>query len=185
MRCIYVMISQTGTSGSRFFKMITRRPYNHSSLSLDKEMREMYAFGRRWLYWQFVAGLVQEDPDTFVYKRFKRTRCKIMEIPVTEGQHDAVRRVIEQDFLPEMPRHKYDFLGLPFKSMGIDWPRPYRFVCSHFVAEVLVRAGVFTFSRPPFLVYPHHLEELLSLPGARVLYEGTLTGYKRGRFDSP
>lgn len=183
MPSIYVMISQTGTSGSRFFKLITRRPYNHSSLSLDREMREMYAFGRRWLYWQFVAGLVQEDPDTFVYRRFTKTRCKIMEVPLTEEQHDTVRDVLEQGFIPEMRRHKYDFLGLSFKSLGINFPRPYRYVCSHFVADVIVRAGVFEFSRPPFLVYPHHLEELLSLPGARVLFEGLLTEYRRGRFD--
>ena len=176
---IYVMISQTGTSGSEFFKLITRKPYNHSSIAFDRELREMYSFGRRLLYFQFVAGLVRENPDTFVYKRFTKTICKIYEVPCTDAQYAKLRRMMDEEYLPEFQRYKYDFFGLPFRCLGIKYERKYRYVCSHFVAKVIQRAGIHIFSKDPFFIYPYHLEEIT---GAKCIYEGLLTGYRRGHF---
>ena len=39
---VYIVISQTGTILSRIIKLLTRKNYNHASISLDKELNEMY-----------------------------------------------------------------------------------------------------------------------------------------------
>lgn len=179
MPFIYVMLSQTGTSGSRFFKLITKEPYNHSSIAFDMELREMYSFGRRVMYNQFIAGLVSEDPDTFVFKRFKNTVCRIYEIPVTNEQYKELKRLMREEFLPEMEKYKYDFVGLPLKKLSINYSRKYRYVCSHFVASMIERAGIHQFSKDPFFIYPYHFDEIKD---AKIIYEGLLTEYKRGHF---
>ena len=43
---IYIIVAQTGTRPARLFKHVTKKPYNHVSLSGDLELSEMYSFCR-------------------------------------------------------------------------------------------------------------------------------------------
>ena len=60
---IYIVISQTGTLFSRALKVATRHPYNHVSISLDRELNAMYSFARRNIYCPWIAGFIEENPD--------------------------------------------------------------------------------------------------------------------------
>ena len=57
---IYLVIIQTGTRPARFFKFITRKPYNHVSLAADINLTEMYSFCRTYRRIPFPATFNKE-----------------------------------------------------------------------------------------------------------------------------
>ena len=53
---VYVVVSQSGTMPSRVLRKITGAPYNHVSVSLRADLKQMYSFGRRYKYYQTIAS---------------------------------------------------------------------------------------------------------------------------------
>ena len=45
---IYLIVAQTGTKPAQFFRFMTKKPYNHVSLSGDVNLSEMYSFCRTY-----------------------------------------------------------------------------------------------------------------------------------------
>ena len=62
MKEIYLILTYTGTIPSKMIKMYTKYTYSHVSLSLDKDLSEMYSFARRNPY-NFVACRVNKRRD--------------------------------------------------------------------------------------------------------------------------
>lgn len=60
MRSIYIVLTFTGTVLATIIKEYTRREFAHVSISLDKELEEMYSFGRLNPYNPFIGGFVHE-----------------------------------------------------------------------------------------------------------------------------
>ena len=46
-RSIYILLTNTGTLFTRVIQTYTRAPYNHASISFDRELTELYSFGRK------------------------------------------------------------------------------------------------------------------------------------------
>ena len=46
MKNIYLIITYTGTIPAKLIKLYTKNEYSHISISLDKELTEMYSFAR-------------------------------------------------------------------------------------------------------------------------------------------
>ena len=68
-RYVYIVISQTGTILSRIIKFLTRKEYNHASISLKDDLSVMYSFGRKNPYNPFLGRFVEESPDFGTFKR--------------------------------------------------------------------------------------------------------------------
>ncbi len=66
-RCVYFVVSQTGTCFSRLLQLFNRAEYNHVSLSLDDSLDRLYSFGRQCLYFPLAAGFVREQPHYGIY----------------------------------------------------------------------------------------------------------------------
>lgn len=79
MKNIYVMFSHTGTNFSKVLKIYTGREYTHVSISMDKEMKKLYSFGRTSTKENpMSARFVKEDIYRGVYKELAyRARCCI------------------------------------------------------------------------------------------------------------
>ena len=70
MKKIYIVLAHTGTILSRIIKMRTGAEYTHSSIALDKNLEQMYSFGRKYSYIAFIGGFVREGASFGTYKRF-------------------------------------------------------------------------------------------------------------------
>ena len=46
MKKIYIVLTHSGTALSKIIKGFTKDEFSHVSISLDKELNEMYSFGR-------------------------------------------------------------------------------------------------------------------------------------------
>lgn len=58
-KTIYIVLTDTGTLLSKAIGMYTRKDLNHASIAFDKELTEMYSFGRKQRHNPFVGGFVK------------------------------------------------------------------------------------------------------------------------------
>lgn len=167
---IYIVLSQTGTVLSRLLHTVTKKDFNHSSISLNRELTRMYSFGRRNAYNPFWAGYVRESPYFGTFKRFPKTNIAVIELQVSAQTYESVAAHLEEMYT----RHKklrYDILGLLVAAFGIRFKRKNYYYCSDFVKEELVTNQINGAEQLGEIVHP---VDFLSLPGANVIYRGRL-----------
>lgn len=44
---VYIMLTNTGTLFTKLIQGYTKAPYNHASISFNRELSELYSFGRK------------------------------------------------------------------------------------------------------------------------------------------
>ncbi len=172
-RKIYVVLTQTGTFFSRAIKLYTRYNYNHTSIALDKELKQLYSFGRRKIYFPLHAGFVREQIDGGIFKLYKRTSCRVYELSVTEDEYNEVKEIIDR-FESEHDRYKYNFLGILAIMLHIPYQRRYHFLCSQFVAYVLKEGKIINFDKDVSFGKP---EDFDGIEKGQVVYSGLLSHY--------
>ena len=170
---IYVVISQTGTLFSRVLKLVTHYPYNHVSISLDKDLKLMYSFARRKTYCPWIAGFIKEYPDRGVFKRKTNTKCQVYKWNVTEEQYGKLLLTL-QPFLENPNQYHYNFLGLPLIWAGVEWKRQHHYVCSEFVTHLLVESDIIESCQIHRTIRPY---EFSMLDGSELIYTGFLREY--------
>lgn len=170
---IYIFISQTGTLFSRALKVATRHPYNHVSISLDRELNAMYSFARRNIYCPWIAGFIEENPDEGMFKIKTQTRCQVYKLPLTPQQYEQLLLALDP-FLKNLEQYRYNFLGLPFIWMGIPLNRRYHFVCSEFVAHLLMQVNIIRESHSGRMMRPY---DFSMIEDVELIYEGYLREY--------
>lgn len=169
---IYIVLSQTGTVLSRILKLITRAPYNHSSIALDEDLQTMYSFGRLNPYNPFLGGFVQESPKNGTFKRFKDTKVLVLEAEVSAAAREDVGRLMTE-MLRERARYHYNYLGLFLAALHIDRKKTDCYYCSEFVKAMAERLGVPGTEAIPPIVKPIHFMGL----ALKTVYVGRLQDY--------
>ena len=173
-RCVYFVVSQTGTCFSRLLQLFNRAEYNHVSLSLDDSLDRLYSFGRQCLYFPLAAGFVREQPHYGIYCQYSDTRCAVYRVPVRAREfwnlHQSIRQFEQQEW-----RFRYNFAGLLAIQAGIPLHRRRHFVCSQFVAYVLEQSGLHLFDKDYSLVRP---QDFMRIPHAELVYQGPLNAYQ-------
>lgn len=170
---VYIVVSQSGTMPSRVLRKITGAPYNHVSISLQSDMKKMYSFGRRYKYYPFWGGFVEESPRSGTFARFPETKVKVLSLDVTDDQYIAISDTLDKMFQKRKKYH-YDYLGVGLAYFKIRHQSEYSYYCSEFVKEILYWHGVKAVEALPKVVLPIHF---LALPGAELIYEGRLQDY--------
>ncbi len=169
---VYIVLSQTGTALSRVLKLLTRAPYNHSSISLDENLQTMYSFGRVNPYNPFIGAFVEESPSCGTFKRFKNTRVMVLEIEVSSGKRDELGRILSE-MLRERARYHYNYLGLFLAAIRVHRKKQNCYYCSEFVKAMAERLGLDGADRIPSIVKPIHFLELAH----KIVYIGKLRDY--------
>ena len=151
-RCVYFVVSQTGTCFSRLLQLFNRAEYNHVSLSLDDSLDRLYSFGRQCLYFPLAAGFVREQPHYGIYCQYSDTRCAVYRVPVRAREfwnlHQSIRQFEQQEW-----RFRYNFAGL-----------------------LAIQAGIHLFDKDYSLVRP---QDFMRIPHAELVYQGPLNAYPR------
>lgn len=171
---IYIMLTNTGTLFTKMIQTYTRAPYNHASISFNKELSEMYSFGRKNPNNPLNGGFVKEDIQTGTFSKYPNTTCVIYELQATERQIEKMKRVLGV-FIQKDKKYLYNLLGV----IGIALKEPVEFsnsyFCSQFVAEILQRSGIRLWNKLPALVTPDDFRQCERL---KLVYEGKLSEYR-------
>lgn len=178
MRNVYILLARTNTLYSRAIHAATGDPYTHSSLALDQRLSRMYSFARRWKPLPLVAGFVRERLDQGIYGQNPNAPCLLLEVPLQEDAYARVEAYTAALYAHRFRWH-YNYLGVLANYFGKTHIAKRRYFCSEFVADALLRSGGLPFCAEalPFLdpaqVRPNMLARF---PGAKPVYEGTLSG---------
>lgn len=141
MKKIYIVLTHTGTILSRIIKKYTKDEFSHISISLDKELNEMYSFGRLNPYNAFWGGFVHESIHKGTFKRFYNTKAKIYYLEVTEKQYEHIKNLIK--YIDEnKQKYKFNILGLFAAGFNKQIKEEYSFYCAEFVKYVIESAGI-------------------------------------------
>lgn len=166
---IYVILTQTGTVPARIIKLITKAPYNHTSITCDEELYDIYSFCRKFKMVPLPAGFVNES-EVGVFEMFQSVPCEVYAFNVTEKQYQTYQKAITH-FKSESKTYFYNVLGLFALAFGIPVHRKNHYICSQFVAHILTECGVAKFSKDLCLVKP---DDFRYLENARLVYKGDL-----------
>jgi len=169
---IYIVLSFTGSTPSRFLRKFSNMAYTHSSISYDSLLREMYSFGRKKPNNFLVGGFVIESIGEGIYKRFPNTTCKVLRIPVSSTQLQRMQ-TLTGAFCTLKDHYHYSFRGVFLAYFKLKNDRKYHMYCTEFVRFILSESG-FETSGIPEICHPSDFE---MLPGAITVYEGLLKDY--------
>lgn len=175
MKKIYLIMSQTGTILSRTIKLFTGHDYNHISLSLDENLNCMYSFGRKYPNNPFIGVFVVEGINKGTFKKFSETKCKVIEVRLTDDQYKDMQTNIGK-MLSDKEKYKYNILGLFLALFHIQRHCDNKFYCSEFVRYILDKSGV-DVSMIPAIAHPVDFEEL----GGKEIYKGLMNKYSMNK----
>ncbi|PFA62168.1 hypothetical protein CN378_21375 [Bacillus sp. AFS015802] len=171
---IYILLTDTGTLFTKSIKKYTKAPYNHASISFDRELNELYSFGRKHPSNPINGGFVKEDIFQGTYSKYPQTTCVIYQLEVTGRHIEKMKRVLNV-FKRSRNKFLYNLLGVFGVSMNEPVEFSNSYFCSQFVAEVLQRSGIKLWDKLPALITP---EDFRKHPQLHLLYEGKLFDYE-------
>ena len=172
MKKIYIVITYTGTMLSKIIKFYTKDEFSHVSISLDKELKQMYSFGRLNPYNPFIGGFVQEYTDKGTFKRFKDTIAKILEIEVDEEKYLRLQQIIKH-FELEKSEYKFNTFGLFAVGFKLKIKAKNSFYCAEFVKHLIDESDIGI--ELPELIRPENFKDI---DLGEEIYNGLLREYK-------
>ncbi|MCA0756648.1 hypothetical protein KP806_16450 [Paenibacillus sp. N4] len=167
---IYVLLTNTGTLFSKTIQLYTKNRLNHASIAFDRELTEVYSFGRKNPSNPFFAGFVRENVRG---PFFEDSICSLYKCTISHSAYICIRnqiRYMEQN----QDQYKYNLLGMLGIMLNIEMKRDYAFFCSQFVASVFEQGGVPLVDKSSLFVTPGDLEQTTML---EQIYEGRLQAY--------
>ena len=90
---LYVVFSSTKCGMGSFVRFMTHNPYNHLSLSLDRNLGTLYSFARHYKSAPLYGGFVCES--CLRYKSNSSAQVKVAAIPLTDKQYEAATEYFE------------------------------------------------------------------------------------------
>lgn len=172
MKKIYIILTHTGTTLSKIIKNYTKDEFSHVSIFLDKDLNEMYSFGRLNPYNPFWGGFVHEGINFGTFKRFKNTVCRIFAINVTEEQFNNVKGIIEY-IKNSKQLQNFNVIGLFAVGFNIKISFENSFYCAEFVKYVLDKSDIK--NNLPEMIRP---EDFKKLEDSSIIYDGLLRNYQ-------
>ena len=176
LKKIYIVISQTGTMLSKVIRLYTGDKYNHASIALDPDLKQMYSFGRVNPYNPVIGGFVKESPTSGTFKRFYNTDVAIIELAIDSKKYDAIKQELEEMYDRKQDYH-YNYKGLILAMFNKPRHKIGCFYCSEFVYEFCRNYDI-DLGIEGNVVKPM---DLFNIPGGRIIYEGKLRAYHRMR----
>ena len=157
---------------SRVVRIWTHKKYSHTSISLDKDLEQMYSFGRVYPYYPFIGSFVHESPKWGTFKRFKKTKCMIISIDVTDEQYNKAKDEIDTFIKNGRKHYRFNDRGVIYAAFNIRKKQKNKYYCSEFVKHILDSAGIE--NKLPEIVKPM---DFINLKKYDVIFEGYLRDY--------
>ena len=134
-RYIYVVFSSTPYKMGKLIRSVTRDEFNHVSISLDKELTQMYSFARRHYRLPLYGGFVHESPSRY-YVKGKTADICLCALPVSPRKYLAL-----SNLLKDMDRKSRTYLYNHLSALGAVIRRPVRardaYTCVEFCVKIL------------------------------------------------
>lgn len=171
IKAIFILLTKTNTVLSKTIGHFTKDDYTHASISLDRELTQLYSFGRKNPKNPFIGGFVHEDINKGLFAINRNAACAIYKLYVTDQVYNEISYIIK-DMDKHKSEYKYNILGLLTIYFGINFKRKNRFFCSEFTSDILLNTDAINWTKPPALTKPSDFTNMNEL---RCIYTGTLS----------
>lgn len=166
---LYVVLTRTNTMISKIIHLVKDDEYTHAAIAMDRNLNEMYSFGRRYTYNPFIGCFRKEALDKGVYRLCENLPGVIIEVKVSKQQYEKAKVLLNQ-FIVNGNTYKYNYKGLLYSLSNRSVCKKDRFLCSEFVYYILKESKVADFKTARNLVRP---QSLLNVEG-KIIYKGNL-----------
>ncbi len=179
---LYIVLTRTNTVMSKLIQILKNDKYTHAAISLDKNLEQMYSFGRKYTFNPFVGRFKKEDIGAGIYKLSPTVPSVIIEVQVSNEQYEKAKELLGQ-FISNSHLYKYNYIGILHNLFKKSLCYKNRFLCSEFVYHILNKSGIVDFQMSRNLVRPINL---LDVDG-KIVYKGDLKrinhSYKTWKMD--
>jgi len=170
---VYVVISRTATSTGKLIRKFLKEKYNHASISLDKNLSQMYSFSRLSVSNPLVGGIVRESAFTLNIGFEEDVPINIYRIPITTIKYEKISKFI-YDIYNDEEVYYYNFL----QAVGIISNKKHSiyktYICTEFVMEALSQAGI---KLTPLESYKITPTDICGIMEQFIFYSGNLDDY--------
>lgn len=137
---IYIVFSATPYRMGRFIRRFTGEDYNHVSISLDRELTQMYGFARRFYRTPFYGGFVKESLSRY-HLGGEAATIRVCRLPVTAEQYEHLKQLLET-----MHAQRQRYLYNHFSAAATILRRPVKltdaYTCIEFCVQILHSVGI-------------------------------------------
>lgn len=133
------MFSKTDLKTGKMIRAVTKREYNHCSISLSDDLHEFYSFSRVYYSNPLIGGFVIESPCRYTASRL--TKVKIVTVPVSDESYGRVEKIIRH-MKENGDDYVYNFFSMAAYPFGKRFKRDNAFICVEFVNNMLKAAGI-------------------------------------------
>lgn len=184
-RSIYIVMSCNDTLAGKlirnrgklkFWNRYEGDCYGHVSLSLDPSLENMMSFARKDINNPLDSGLVEEDIHKGIFARSGiKSKIAVIKIAVSDIQFTKIKNLMKENWKKKNIL-RYNFLAL-FSMLligrGIEVEN--RYICSHWVAELLEKSDIFSGEKRPKDMRPLDYYDIFK---EDIIYEGLTVDYR-------
>lgn len=173
---IYVILTKCMTLPGKVIRKFTGGEYSHASISLDKDLNEMYSFARFYYHTPIVAGFTNESLTSLSLGKEEDIEFKIFRIPVTGYQYRIIKKQIEY-FKNNSDKYLYNLFGLIFYPMNIEFNVKDTYICTEWVAKTLAIGKIKSKQLNRNRISPIEIMDILK---EYEYYSGSIAEYAKG-----
>ena len=155
---IYVVISRTQTKFGSFLRKMGRLEYNHTSLGLDANLNEIYAFARPQYSGIFLGRLVRESLVRYTLKNENSVPIKVFKLPVSHTELSNLREEL-QTIISDR-EYVYNLFSVLTYPITHGFSTYKAFNCTEFVAHILKELN-FPLEKPAHAYRPDDFSKIL------------------------
>ena len=170
MKSVYILLTKSNTYFSKFIHHMTADEFTHSSISLDRDLRRVYSFGRLNPRLIWPAGFIKEDVRAGLFKDSENNNCCLFELMVSDETYNRIQFEIEA-MEKEADKYRYSLAGAVYCKMNKEYHKEYKYFCSEFVSEILAKSGALNLPKATSLMRPI---DFCGIDDLNMLYRGEL-----------
>lgn len=171
---LYFIFTRTGTWLSKVIYRCTKDEYVHVSISFDPELKEMFSLGRTNIDNPFSGGLIVENLNDGIFKKFNDCKCLVYRMAISDIQYTSLNNQLDYHYRRK-DIYKYNGLGLIALYFNISYTRENYYFCSEFISELLIKSNVYNPEKPINFIKPM---DLLDIKEKEFVYEGYARDYR-------
>lgn len=136
---IYVLFSATPYRIGKWIRFVTGEPYNHVAIAMEEDLRELYAFARRYYHTPFYGGFVTEQPNRYHHKG-SSADIRLCRLPATQAQWEKLNTRL-MHMRTHANRYLYNHLSIMAAPFHCKVDVRDAYTCAEFTVSVLQELG--------------------------------------------
>lgn len=152
---------------NRVLGYFSNEKYPHVSIILNENKKMSYSFGRKFWYFPFIGGFIEESPNDSFHQRFP-TYCEIYSLNISNITYTKIKRRIKE-IRKNNANYGYNYFGLFYSFFMIPQELDKRYTCTQFVASLLNLDNTIRFSKDMSLIRAKDYRELSDI---KLVYQG-------------